>query len=82
VKVEDGVSAVVERFSIEHGKSAWQGYGGGVLNSGTLTLRGSVVKDNRAGMYGGGIFNGGTWCCETLQLDNISGQDCWRGHNV
>jgi uncharacterized repeat protein (TIGR01451 family) len=75
VTVEDGVSAVVERFSIEHGKSAWQGYGGGVLNAGTLTLRGSVIKNNRAGMYGGGIFNGGTLVLRDAAVkDNISGQ--------
>jgi predicted outer membrane repeat protein len=34
-------------------------YGGGIYNSGSLTLNNSTVTGNKSGQRGGGIFNGG-----------------------
>jgi hypothetical protein len=38
----------------------WDGYGGGILNLGTLTVSGCTVSDCYALNEGGGIFNDGT----------------------
>lgn len=50
--VHSGVTATVERFSLQHGLST---NGGGILNSGTLTLDQSSVEGNSASNEGGGI---------------------------
>jgi predicted outer membrane repeat protein len=49
--------------------------GGGILNSGTLTLTESVVKNNSA-VFGGGILNGGTL---TVVASTISGNTATGG---
>ena len=62
IHVNPGIIAIVERFTVQNG-SATQGsgvtlVGGGIYNSGTLTLNNSIVSANTAN-YGGGISNGG-----------------------
>ena len=54
------------------------GYGGGILNSGTLTVEGCVVSGNKAGVQpdtaglGAGIYNSGSL---TIINSTISGND-------
>src|SRR5947207_5395639 len=38
----------------------WDGYGGGILDHGTLTVSGCAISGNYAGQRGGGIFSDGT----------------------
>jgi hypothetical protein len=45
-----------QKFSISNGSSD---SGGGIANSGTLTVDSSSVSSNSASVYGGGIFNQG-----------------------
>ncbi|MEE1504731.1 MAG: hypothetical protein UGF89_10875, partial [Acutalibacteraceae bacterium] len=48
--------------------------GGGILNTGTLTLGEIVVNNNTALNQGGGIYNGGTFVADGLELlSNESG---------
>jgi hypothetical protein len=63
-----GASGVVtlSHLNIVNGTA---GEGGGILNSGTLTLNNSTVSDNRANNVGGGIRNDGTL---TLNNSTIS----------
>lgn len=57
--IEEGVSAVIEKITIRHGKpSIADGHGGGIHNDGTLTLNRCMVTDNVAD-GGGGIVNYG-----------------------
>lgn len=55
-----------------------QGTGGGIYNTGTLTLNDSVVSGNRASGVGG-IFNTGTL---TLNNSSVSGNEGGRGGGI
>jgi hypothetical protein len=68
VTVASGVSATIASLTITGGDSF---FGGGIGNSGTLTLTESTVSGNTA-FFGGGIlnFNGGTL---TLKESSVSG---------
>jgi len=59
--VNPGVTAELDSLTIAHGNT---GYGGGIYNSGTLTVGNSILSTNSA-YDGGGIYNKGT-----LILDN------------
>ena len=58
--IESGATVTISGLTIRHGRVT--GFGGGIHNSGTLTLTNSTVSDNIArdpfGGNGGGIFNG------------------------
>jgi hypothetical protein len=67
--VNSGVTAIIERFVVQNGNS--MGGGGGICNSGTLTLNNTSIKDNtattnassngcNASSNGGGIYNTNT----------------------
>ncbi|MEV6839401.1 right-handed parallel beta-helix repeat-containing protein [Streptomyces sp. NPDC051133] len=56
VTVASGVRAQLTNLTITHGNGPGNG-GGGVLNSGTLTLTRSTVSDNTTMGNGGGIYN-------------------------
>jgi hypothetical protein len=56
--VSDGTIAELRRFTATGG-SASEGSGGGILNSGTLTVTDSVVSESVAMISGGGIANFG-----------------------
>ncbi len=43
-----------------YGIAAWDGYGGGILNLGTLTVSACTIDNCHALNEGGGIFNDGT----------------------
>ncbi len=55
VAIGAGSTVVMDRIKIENGLAA---EGGGIHNSGTLTLRRSRVENNVATVNGGGIWNG------------------------
>ncbi len=62
IKVNSGVTAIVERFSVQNGSNALvtEGnvFGGGIFNAGILTLNSSVIIHNAVpGNNGGGIYN-------------------------
>jgi predicted outer membrane repeat protein len=61
-------TAFLNNLTIENGNDT-SSVGGGIFNSGVLTLRNSTVSDNTA-IYGGGIWNQGTL---TVTNSTVSG---------
>jgi hypothetical protein len=66
-QVERHTTVTISGLTIADGNgkgSAFWGYGGGILNLGTLTVSGCTISDNFTayghGYYGGGIYNAGT----------------------
>ena len=55
--INSGADVTINRLTISGGS---KGFGGGILNNGTLTLTNATVSANTAEQVGGGIFNGGT----------------------
>jgi uncharacterized repeat protein (TIGR01451 family) len=68
ITVNSGATAIVERFTLQNGYVG-SGDGGGIANSGNLTLNNSVVSNNKA-YNSGGIYNDGTL---TLNNSTVSG---------
>src|SRR6516165_965871 len=58
-RVDAGVQASFDNLTLSHAK-ATNDLGGGIDNSGTLTVTSSAFSANAAGTYGGGIYNNGT----------------------
>ncbi|MFI5364600.1 MAG: choice-of-anchor Q domain-containing protein [Candidatus Binatia bacterium] len=60
--VYSGVKFTVQKLAIANGNGARNGGGGGIFNTGTLTVTNSTFSDNSAsaGAGGGGIWAGGT----------------------
>jgi hypothetical protein len=54
-------------------------YGGGIYNTGTLTVERSTISQNHAGACGGGIYNTGT---ATIERTTISGNDAKSGGGI
>ena len=62
IYVDSGVTANVDHFTIQHGYTyvdTYDGNGGGIYNSGSLTLINSSVSHNTASGGGGGIYASG-----------------------
>jgi hypothetical protein len=57
--VRVGATVTIVNLTITGGQAPASDYGGGIANSGTLTLTNSVVRGNRA-TEGAGIYNSGT----------------------
>lgn len=57
-EIAAGATDTISGLTIENG-NAGSMYGGGILNNGSLAVRGSSLSGNSA-LYGGGIYNGGT----------------------
>jgi hypothetical protein len=57
--INSGVTAMLDGMSIREGRGGFIGGGGGINNSGTLTVTNSTISNNGAGV-GGGIYNRGT----------------------
>ncbi|HEY7946048.1 MAG TPA: right-handed parallel beta-helix repeat-containing protein, partial [Acidimicrobiales bacterium] len=68
--VSSGVSATVSGLTIEDGKGVLPDGGGGILNSGTLTVENSALSGNTSSADGGGISNLGTL---TVVDDTLTG---------
>ena len=67
VKVDSGVTAVIERFTVRNGLT------GGVHNLGILTINNSTVTSNTASANGSGIFNEGTLTLNSSRVSNNNG---------
>jgi predicted outer membrane repeat protein len=59
--------------------TAWNDYGGGILNLGTLTVSGCTVSGNSAVQEGGGIFSDGTL---TVSGCTLSGNSAFYGAGI
>jgi len=70
ITVNSGITAIVERFAVQNGYVGYYSDGGGIHNSGTMTLNNTTVSGNTASSYGGGIGNDGTL---TLNNSSVSG---------
>ena len=61
--IHDGTVSI-SGVTIQNGKTPWWTKGGGIINSGTLTLTNCEITGNRVGMSdygdGGGLYNSGT----------------------
>jgi CSLREA domain-containing protein len=68
-------SAVLDGLTICHGQGT---YGGGINNSGTLTVRNSTLSNNVA-TYGGGIANAGVLAVTNCTLSNNSAVTSGQG---
>jgi parallel beta-helix repeat protein len=75
IVVNSGVAATLQDLNVQHGAHSG-GNGGGIYNSGDLTLTHVVVSGNTA-MFGGGIFNEGNL---GLYGVFISGNSATAGH--
>lgn len=71
-RVGDGVTVSIYGMTIRDGNAATTTDGGGILNTGTLTLNNVIVTANAATDDGGGIYNG-TGGILTLTDVTISG---------
>ena len=56
-QVNSGANLTINNVTVRNGNPG--GNGGGILNSGTLTMANCTVSGNTGG-FGGGIYNGGT----------------------
>jgi len=74
--VNSGVTASISGLTISNGNAS---YGGGVYNSGNLTLTNDTLSGNSAQLYGGGVYNSGT---ATLTNDTLSGNSAQQGGGV
>jgi hypothetical protein len=75
ITIDTGVNVNISLFTIQNGKATGSyAYGGGILNSGNLTLDNCTVKNNKVNptisSYGGGIYNSGNM---TIKGSNIEG---------
>ena len=66
-----GALATIEALTVTHGHAVGIGRGGGILNSGTLTLTNVVVRASRA-FRGGGIAHEVSLASLTLTLTNTT----------
>lgn len=80
VAVSSGVTATVERFTVQHARGQFQfagyGYGGGIYNEGTLVLVSSTVTNSAAFYGGGGLYSSGTAVlADSTIISNTAPQD-------
>jgi hypothetical protein len=70
VTVSSAATVLLDHLTITNGSAGAAGNGGGIDNSGTLTLNQSAVSNSAAGGFGAGIYNGGA---VTLDQTTVSG---------
>ncbi len=79
-QVDSGVTASISGLTISGGNVTSYVLGGGIDNSGTLTVTDSTISGNSAGFgYGGGIDNTGTL---TVTDSTISGNSAGSGDGI
>lgn len=76
LQVNAGITAKLDHFSIVNGKAD---HGGGIYNSGTLTLNNITISGNSANGAGGGILNKNTL---TVNATSISGNSAYSGGGI
>jgi len=76
--VDSGVTATISGLTIAGGHRSGSNVGGGVSNSGTLTLAGDVLSGNSAG-FGGGLLNAGTAVLVACTLSSNSATNSGGG---
>ena len=81
VTVNTGFTAIIERFWIQKGNSS-SDYGGGIKNSGTLTLNNSVLSNNVSSGSGGGIENFPHTSILTINNSTINGNSGSGGGGI
>ena len=74
--VNSSVTAIVSGLTIEDGSAVTDG--GGIANSGTLTVEDSTISGNSAGA-GGGIYNSGTLTVEESTISGNTSTACLDG---
>jgi uncharacterized repeat protein (TIGR01451 family) len=82
IAVNSGVTAVVERFTVQNGAGSTYPYeGGGILNRGALTLNNSTISHNSAiySSSGGGIY---TFAALTLNNCTVSSNTASSGGGI
>ena len=78
IQINPGVTAEISGFNIFRGNAH---SGGGINNQGTLTLKDSVVIDNR-GQLGGGICNYGSAAVLTLKNTQVTFNHAHYGSGI
>src|SRR5665213_2237326 len=68
--VASNITVLLNSLTITNGNAATGGFGGGIFNSGTLTLTNCILSGNSAPFDGGGIWSDGTL---TLNQCTLSG---------
>lgn len=69
--ISSGVVVTMSEVNIRHGRiTSTSYYGGGISNSGTLTITDSEINNNYAGGGGGGIDNVGTTTAQRISVYN------------
>ena len=77
-----GDNVAMSDVTIRHGNASGSSpadQGGGIFNSGTLTLTDSTVSDNSASSPGGGVYNNATL---TLTTSTVSGNTAIAGGGI
>ena len=80
--IEEGVTARISGVTIENGSAySYSNAGGGIYNSGTLTVANSTLSGNSAAAAGGGIYN---YAGSTLMVTNstLSGNSAPGGGGI
>ncbi|MBI5458130.1 pectinesterase family protein [Methanobacterium sp.] len=78
IQISPGVTVEITGFNIVRGNAH---SGGGINNQGTLTLKDSVVADNR-GQLGGGICNNGPSAVLTLKNTQVIFNSAYHGSGI
>ncbi|TSD06308.1 MAG: cell wall surface anchor family protein [Parcubacteria group bacterium Greene0714_7] len=69
--ISSGVVVTMAEVNIRHGRiTSTSYYGGGIANSGTLSITDSEINNNTAGGGGGGIDNVGTTTAQRISVYN------------
>jgi len=69
--ISTGIVVTMSKLNIRHGRiTSTSYYGGGIANSGTLTITDSEINNNTAGGGGGGIDNVGTTTAQRISVYN------------
>ena len=79
--VNEGVTLNLNELTIADGAAPGYEFGGGIYNSGTVTVSNSIFSGNSAGELGdgGGIYNFGTL---TVSNSIFSGNSAWMGGGI
>ena len=86
-QVAPGTNATLENLTISNGNTnsvpgggiLYNGGGGAIFNSGTLTVSNCTLSNNNAFAYAGGIFNGGTLSVSNCTFSNNSAGSAYVG---